>query len=48
MDEALGERSTARELEADLELRRLEAASEADEIEQRLNELKRQIEEEGD
>ncbi len=48
VDEALGERSAARELEADVELRQLEAASEADEIEQRLNELKRQMEEEGD
>lgn len=48
VDEALGTRSPARELEADVELRRLEAASEADEVEQRLLELKRQLEEEGD
>jgi phage shock protein A len=44
--EALGERQPVREIETDVELRRLEAAKEADEVERRLAELKRQIEEE--
>jgi phage shock protein A len=44
--EALGERSSARELETDYELRKLEAAKEADEIERRLLELKKEIKEE--
>lgn len=45
VDEALGERPALREFETDLELRKLEAAREADEIEERLSELKRQLEE---
>lgn len=45
--EALGERTAGRELETDYELRRIEAAKQADEIEQRLADLKRQMEEEG-
>jgi hypothetical protein len=40
--EALGE-DTARDLETDYELRRLDAAKEAEEIEKKLSELKRQI-----
>ncbi len=44
--EALGERTPARELETDVELRKLEAAKEADEIERKLLELKKEIEEE--
>lgn len=47
VEEALGERQPAREIETDLELRRLEAARQADEIEKRLADLKRQMEEEG-
>lgn len=46
VDEALGERSTYRELETDLELRKLESAKKANEIEERLAELKRQLESE--
>lgn len=46
VDEALGERSTYRELETDLELRKLESARKANEIEERLAELKRQMESE--
>ena len=48
LSEALGERPPVREVETDLELRKLEAAKEADEIERRLAELKRQMEEEDD
>ena len=44
--EALGERQPARELETDYELRRLEAEKRADDVEQRLAELKRQMEDE--
>ncbi len=44
--EALGERSSVEESETDAELRKLEASKTADELEQRLNELKRQIGEE--
>lgn len=44
VDEALGERSTYRELETDLELRKIESAKKANEIEERLAELKRQME----
>ena len=44
VDEALGVRSTYREIETDFELRKLESAKKADEIEQRLAELKRQME----
>lgn len=46
VDEALGERSTYRELETDLELRKLESAKKANEIEERLAELKRQMDSE--
>lgn len=42
--EALGEPDTSKQLETDYELRRLEAAKEAEEIEKKLSELKRQIE----
>jgi phage shock protein A len=44
VSEALGERPRAKEIETDYELRQLEAAKEADEIEERLKELKRQME----
>jgi hypothetical protein len=44
----LGERRPVRELEADVELRKLEAAKQADEINQQLAELKRQLEEESE
>jgi phage shock protein A len=44
VDEALGDRPSYRELETDLELRRLESAKKADAIEERLAELKRQME----
>ncbi|NIR44739.1 MAG: hypothetical protein GWN99_10575 [Gemmatimonadetes bacterium] len=44
--EALGERAPTEALDSDYELRKLEASREADELEQRLQELKRQIEEE--
>ncbi len=44
VEEALGEREPARELEAEAELRRLEAAREEDEVERRLGELKREME----
>ncbi len=44
VDEALGVRSSYREIETDFELRKLESAKKADEIEQRLAELKRQME----
>jgi phage shock protein A len=44
--EALGERTPVRELEADMELRKLEAAKEADEVERKLLELKKEISEE--
>jgi phage shock protein A len=47
VDEALGDAPSVRELEADVELRKLEAAREADEVESKLAELKRQMEEEG-
>lgn len=47
VEEALGERPSLPELEADVELRRLEAAREMDEVERRLAALKRQIQEEG-
>ncbi|UCC71147.1 MAG: hypothetical protein JSV86_12210 [Gemmatimonadota bacterium] len=43
VSEALGERSRIREIETDIELRQLEAATETDEIEKRLKELKRQM-----
>lgn len=43
--EALGERAPVRELETDMELRKLEAAKEADEIERKLLELKKEISE---
>lgn len=46
VSEALGERPRVKEIETDYELRQLEAAKEADEIEERLKELKRQMEEE--
>jgi phage shock protein A len=46
VSEALGERPRTKEIETDYELRQLEAAKEADEIEERLKELKRQMEEE--
>ena len=46
VDEALGDAPSVRELEADVELRKLEAAKEADEIDSKLAELKRQMEEE--
>jgi phage shock protein A len=46
VSEALGERPRVKEIETEVELRRLEAAKEADEVEQRLRELKRQIESE--
>jgi phage shock protein A len=46
VSEALGERPRAKEIETDYELRQLEAAKEADEIEERLKQLKRQMEEE--
>jgi hypothetical protein len=46
VSEALGERPRVREIETDYELRQLEAAKEADEIERRLLELKRQMEDE--
>ncbi|NIN72671.1 MAG: hypothetical protein GTO46_12260 [Gemmatimonadetes bacterium] len=45
VSEALGERPPAKQIETDYELRQLEAAKEADEIEERLKELKRQMEE---
>lgn len=48
VDEALGEGSGMREIEADIELRRLEAAEEADEVEKRLEQLKREMERESD
>lgn len=44
VSEALGERPPAKQIETDYELRKLEAAKEADEIEERLKELKRQME----
>jgi phage shock protein A len=44
--DALGERPSMRQLETDYELRKLEAAKEADEVERKLLELKRQMEEE--
>ncbi len=44
VSEALGERPRLKEIETDYELRQLEAAKEADEIEERLRELKRQME----
>lgn len=44
VSEALGERPRLKEIETDYELRQLEAAKEADEIEERLKELKRQLE----
>ncbi len=44
VSEALGERPPAKEIETDYQLRQLEAAKEADEIEERLKELKRQME----
>lgn len=47
IDEALGVRRPADELESELELRRLQAAETADDVERRLSELRRQIEEEG-
>jgi phage shock protein A len=43
--EALGERTPSEHIETDMELRKLEAAKEADEIERRLLELKKEIEE---
>lgn len=46
IDDALGERRSVRELETDVELRKLEAAKKADEIDERLAELRRQMEEE--
>ena len=46
IDAALGDSPSVRELEADVELRKLEAAKEADEIESKLAELKRQMEDE--
>jgi phage shock protein A len=46
VEEALGERAPVKELEAEVELRKIEAAKEADEVERRLSELKRQIESE--
>jgi phage shock protein A len=46
VDEALGDRRSVRELETDVELRKLEAAKEADEIDERLAELRRQMENE--
>lgn len=46
LSEALGERPPAEELETDYELRQLEAAKEADELERRLLELKKELEEE--
>jgi len=46
VDAALGDAPSVRELEADVELRKLEAAKEADEIDSKLAQLKRQMEEE--
>ena len=46
VDAALGDAPSVRELEADVELRKLEAAKEADEIESKLAELKRQMDDE--
>jgi phage shock protein A len=46
VDAALGDRPSYRELETDLELRKLESAKKADEIEERLADLKRQMESE--
>ncbi len=46
LEEELGERPEAKQIEADMELRRLDAARAADEIDQRLAELKRQMEDE--
>ncbi len=46
VDAALGDAPSVRELEADVELRKLEAAKEADEIDAKLAELKRQMEDE--
>ena len=40
----MGERPSYQELETDFELRKLESAKKADEIEERLAELKRQME----
>ncbi len=47
LEEELGERPRTHDFETDYELRRLEAARQADEVEERLAQLKRQIEEEG-
>jgi phage shock protein A len=47
VDAALGDAPSVRELEADVELRKLEAAKEADEIDSKLAALKRQMEEDG-
>lgn len=44
VSEALGDRPSYKELETDIELRRLEAAKKADDIEERLAELRRQME----
>ncbi len=46
VEEALGERQPVREIETDLELRRLEVARQADEIDKRLAYLKQQMDEE--
>ena len=46
VDEALGDRPSLREIEADVELRKLEAAKEMDEVEERLAELKRRMQHE--
>lgn len=45
VSEALGERPRVEGIDTDYELRQLEAAKEADEIEERLKDLKRQLEE---
>lgn len=46
LEETLGERRIVKEIEADVELRRLEAAREMDEVEKKLAELKRQMQRE--
>jgi phage shock protein A len=44
VSEALGERPSARDLDAEYELRKLEAARRAEDVERRLEDLKRQLE----
>lgn len=48
LSEALGERPRLKDIETDYELRQIEAAKEADEVERRLTELRRQMEDEED